>query len=289
MRRYVAALGSLLCLLSASTWAEPAAWRVTGAGESELWLLGSVHYLRQQDYPLPSNIDTLYQHADVIVMELDLDDLDALSVQGSFVGAGMLPPGSSLETVLTPSVYDLALTRSAEFGLDLTFMARFEPWLVAITLMDLGMNALGFNASQGLEQHLLRRAASDGKEIIGLETLEDQIGVFDELSFDEQEALLLQTLNEIDSAEATMDELLDAWRNGQLDTLASELTADFEGFPTLYQRLVVDRNRNWLEALQGLLNEGGSYMVVVGALHLVGEDSVIELLEGRGLSVVPVN
>ena len=278
----------LLCLVSGAAWGEPAAWRVTGAGAGELWLLGSVHYLRQEDYPLPPRIDALYRLADVIVMELDLDDLDALTVQGSFAGAGMLPPGSSLDTVLTPRVYALAEARAAELGLDLTLMAGFEPWLIAITLMDLGMNALGFNASQGLEQYLLRRANGDGKEILGLETLEDQIKVFDQLSVAEQEALLLQTLTELDSADDVMDELLDAWRDGRLDTLASELTADFDDFPNLYQHLVIDRNERWLEGLEQLLNEAGSYLVVVGALHLVGEGSVVELLAQRGLSVEAV-
>jgi len=280
---------SLLCAVSGSAQAEPAAWRVTGEDTGELLLLGSVHYLRQEDYPLPSNIDELYQQADALVMELDLDDLDALSVQSLFVEAGMLPPGSSLQTVLTPAVYELAETRSAEFGLDLAFAASFEPWLVAITLMDLGMNALGFNASRGLEQHLLRRATSDGKQILGLETLEDQIHVFDQLSIKEQEALLLQTLNEIDSADDAMDELLNAWRDGRVNALANELTANFEDFPILYRHLVIDRNERWLDTLRQLLETGGRYLVVVGALHLVGDDSVIELLQHQGLSVVEIN
>ena len=175
VKGYLLTFFSLLCAVSVSAQAEPAAWRVTGEDTGELLLLGSIHYLRQEDYPLPSNIDELYQQADTLVMELDLDDLDTLSVENLFVEAGTLPPGSSLQTVLTPAVYELAETRSAEFGLDLAFATRLEPWLVAITLMDLGMNALGFNASRGLEQHLLRRATSDGKQVLGLETLEDQI------------------------------------------------------------------------------------------------------------------
>lgn len=289
MKGYLLTFFSLLCAVSGSAQAEPAAWRVTGEDTGELLLLGSVHYLRQEDYPLPSNIDELYQQADTLVMELDLDDLDTLSVENLFVEAGTLPPGSSLQTVLTPAVYELAETRSAEFGLDLAFATRLEPWLVAITLMDLGMNALGFNASRGLEQHLLRRATSDGKQVLGLETLEDQIHVFDQLSIKEQEALLLQTLNEIDSADDAMDELLNAWRDGRVNTLANELTANFEDFPILYRHLVIDRNERWLNPLRQLLETGERYLVVVGALHLVGDDSVIELLQHQGLSVIEIN
>ena len=289
MKGYLLTFFSLLCAVSVSAQAEPAAWRVTGEDTGELLLLGSVHYLRQEDYPLPSNIDELYQQADTLVMELDLDDLDTLSVENLFVEAGTLPPGSSLQTVLTPAVYELAETRSAEFGLDLAFATRLEPWLVAITLMDLGMNALGFNASRGLEQHLLRRATSDGKQVLGLETLEDQIHVFDQLSIKEQEALLLQTLNEIDSADDAMDELLNAWRDGRVNTLANELTANFEDFPILYRHLVIDRNERWLDPLRQLLETGERYLVVVGALHLVGDDIVIELLQHQGLSVIEIN
>ena len=289
MKGYLLTFFSLLCAVSVSAQAEPAAWRVTGEDTGELLLLGSIHYLRQEDYPLPSNIDELYQQADTLVMELDLDDLDTLSVENLFVEAGTLPPGSSLQTVLTPAVYELAETRSAEFGLDLAFATRLEPWLVAITLMDLGMNALGFNASRGLEQHLLRRATSDGKQVLGLETLEDQIHVFDQLSIKEQEALLLQTLNEIDSADDAMDELLNAWRDGRVNTLANELTANFEDFPILYRHLVIDRNERWLDPLRQLLETGERYLVVVGALHLVGDDSVIELLQHQGLSVIEIN
>ena len=289
VKGYLLTFFSLLCAVSGSAQAEPAAWRVTGEDTGELLLLGSIHYLRQEDYPLPSNIDELYQQADTLVMELDLDDLDTLSVENLFVEAGTLPPGSSLQTVLTPAVYELAETRSAEFGLDLAFATRLEPWLVAITLMDLGMNALGFNASRGLEQHLLRRATSDGKQVLGLETLEDQIHVFDQLSIKEQEALLLQTLNEIDSADDAMDELLNAWRDGRVNTLANELTANFEDFPILYRHLVIDRNERWLDPLRQLLETGERYLVVVGALHLVGDDSVIELLQHQGLSVIEIN
>ena len=289
VKGYLLTFFSLLCAVSGSAQAEPAAWRVTGEDTGELLLLGSVHYLRQEDYPLPSNIDELYQQADTLVMELDLDDLGTLSVDNFFVEAGTLPPGSSLQTVLTPAVYELAETRSAEFGLDLAFATRLEPWLVAITLMDLGMNALGFNASRGLEQHLFRRATSDGKQVLGLETLEDQIHVFDQLSIKEQEALLLQTLNEIDSADDAMDELLNAWRDGRVNTLANELTANFEDFPILYRHLVIDRNERWLNPLRQLLETGARYLVVVGALHLVGDDSVIELLQHQGLSVIEIN
>ena len=273
-----------LCLLSVSAWGDPAAWHVSG-DEGELWLLGSIHYLREHDYPLPSLIEELYRQADTLVMELDLDDLDLSSMQASFMEAGVLPTSTTLQAVLDPAVYDLTEARAAELGLPLMLLERLEPWLVALTLMDLGMSRLGYQANQGLEQYLLRRSLADGKEILGLESLDDQIGIFDSLSWADQEALLLQTLTDLEAPDAEMTQLLEAWRDGSLEDLATELSGDFDEFPELETALISARNRRWAVTLEELLRRPGRYLVVVGALHLVGEDSVVELLSARGLDV----
>ena len=278
---------SLVFLLSSAAWGDPAAWHLRSDG-TDIWLLGSVHYLRDEDYPLPDVIEDLYRRADSLVMELDLDDLDPLAVQGSFMQAGVLPDASSLRNVIDEEIYDLTAARAAEFGLPIALLERLEPWLVALTLTDLGMTRLGYHSSQGLEQYLLRRSDEDDKPIIGLESLDDQIGIFDELSWRDQEALLMQTLTDLEAPEENMTRLLDAWRDGSLDELAAELSADFDDMPDLETALVSARNRRWVVTLEQLLREGGRYLVVVGALHLVGEDNVIDLLSERGLDVTRV-
>jgi hypothetical protein len=278
-------VAALTCLCTAAAQADPAAWRVTGDGDGELWLLGSVHYLREQDYPLPGIVDELYRRADVLVMELDLDDLDPVQSQAKFLAAAMLPAGRELPDVLPMDVYALAAERAGAIGIDLALLERFEPWLVAVTMLDLGMGRLGYRAERGLEQYLLRKAEQDGKEILGLETLDAQIAVFDGLSAAEQQALLEQTLEELDAAETAMAQMISAWRAGRLDGLADTLMQEFASFPRLYDALVVDRNTNWLDSLAAFLEDPRPHLVVVGALHLVGEDNVIELLTARGFDV----
>jgi uncharacterized protein YbaP (TraB family) len=263
----------------------PAAWHVTGSTGGELWLLGSVHYLREHDHPLPAIIDELYARADTLVLELDLDDLDPATAQAQFLGVAMLGRDATLPDVLTPETYTLAATRARELGIDLALLERFEPWLVAITISDLGMGRLGYSAERGVEQYLLAKARRDGKEVLGLETLEAQIGIFDGLSIADQEALLEQTLAEIDSADTVMDQMIDAWRAGELDELSATLMEDFESFPSLYTSLVVNRNESWLETLEALLAESEPHLVVVGALHLTGEGNVVDLLAARGFNV----
>lgn len=285
MRRALALIG----LIASAAQADPAAWRVTGPQGGELWLLGSVHYLREQDYPLPPLIDALYDRCTVVVMELDLDDLDPQHSQAQLLGAAMLTGGATLPDVLTADVYARADTRAGALGVDLALLARFEPWLVAMTLLDVGMGRLGFRAERGLEQYLLRKARADGKEVLGLEALASQIAVFDGLPADEQQALLEQTLAELDTADSAMAGMIDAWRAGRLAPLAAALTAEFDAFPELYESLVVVRNRSWVATLETLLAQPESHLVVVGALHLVGEHNVIDMLAARGFAVSSAN
>ena len=285
MRR-VLALAALSVAASAS--AGPAAWHVTSKAGGEMWLLGSVHYLRASDHPLPAVIDELYSRAGTLVMEIDLDDLDATRAQTDFLSAAMLPQGTTLPEVLAPETYALAQTQAAALGIDLALLERFEPWLVAITMLDLGVGRLGFRPEHGIEQYLLRKAQRDGKQVLGLETLATQIAIFDALSADQQEALLEQTLAEIDSADEVMSGLVEAWRAGELDELTTTLMEDFAEFPELYSTLVVDRNTKWIETLEALLAEPNSHLVVVGALHLVGEHNVVDLLAAEGFVVEAV-
>ena len=277
----------VLSLFSLTALGDPAAWHVRN-GESELWLLGSMHYLREQDYPLPPIIDSLYDRVDTLVMELDLDDLDVGATQQSFVAAGLMPAASTLQSVLDPAVYKSATARAADLGLPMLMFDRLKPWLVALTMMDLGMSRLGYQSSQGLEQYLVGRSLEDGKQIIGLESVDDQINIFDSLSWRDQQALLLQTLQDLEAPEATMHELSEAWRSGSLDELAALLSEEFGAYPELETELVSGRNKRWIGALEALLKNDESYLVVVGALHLVGRDSVVELLLARGYEVTTV-
>ena len=265
--------------------ADPAAWRVTGKNGSEVTLLGSMHVLRPSDYPLPPNIDTLVAGADRIVMEVDLDDFDPVAQQRLVLETAMLPKGTVLKDVLDDAVYAKAEQRMGALGVDLGALERFEPWFLAITALDLGMRKLGFQSERGVEQYVVGRARATGKEIVGLETIEFQMGLFDALPPEQQQALLEQTLDELDEGSAVLDEMVAAWRAGELESLSTELFEEFADYPGLYEKLVTKRNSSWVPKLEGMLGDGSRHLVVVGALHLVGPGNVIELLKKRGLEV----
>jgi uncharacterized protein YbaP (TraB family) len=169
--------------------------------------------------------------------------------------------------------------------MDLKALEHFEPWFLAITALDVGMRKIGFQPERGVEQYVLGRARAAGKEIVGLETLAFQIGLFDALPREQQQAMLEQTLAEIDEGAAVLGEMVAAWRAGELESLSAELLDEFDEFPGLYETLVTKRNTAWVPPLERMLVDGRRHLVVVGALHLVGPDSVIELLQQRGHSV----
>ena len=284
---WLASLGSatLAVAVAGAAAADPAVWRMTGPNGAEVTLLGSMHVLRQSDYPLPASVDSLIDRSQRIVMELDLDDVDAAAQQRVILATATLPPGTVLENVVDERVYAQVAQSAAALGLGLKLLERFEPWFLAVTLLDLGLRKWGFQPERGIEQYVLGRAQQTDKEIVGLETLEFQIGIFDSLSRQSQQAMLEQTLAELDEAETALRTMVEAWRDGELESLSAELLDDFDEFPGLYETLVLRRNRSWVPALERMLADGQRHLVVVGALHLVGDDSVIELLQARGHAV----
>ncbi len=263
-------------------------WMAEGTS-NHVYLLGSVHLLREQDHPLPRVIDEAYNEAETLYMELDMDDLDPLLMQATINRLGMLEEGTSLRDVMGEELYEEAMAVAVELEIPLEMLERTEPWFAAITVEQLALARIGFNPSYGVEMYLLKKASRDGKTILGFETVEQQLAYLDGLSLDAQLALLMQTLTESAAIREVMDDLILAWRSGDIDFLEQTLLDDVSGYPELYDTIVANRNRLWVDTIDELLEQGEDYLVVVGALHLVGEDGVPQLLRQRGVRITQMH
>ncbi len=283
---------ALLCVLPVAVLADSVTpvtmWMAEGTG-NRVYLLGSIHLLREQDHPLPRIIGDAYEDAETLYMELDMDDLDPLATQATINRLGMLEEGQSLREVMGEELYARAAAKASELEIPLEMLDRTEPWYAAITVEQLVLARLGFNATYGVEMHLLRKAAGDGKEVLGFETLEQQLGYLDGLSLEAQRKLLMQTLAEGTTIREIMDNLILAWRSGDIDYLEQTLLDDLSGYPELYDTIVADRNRLWVDTIDDLLDDREDYLVIVGALHLVGKDGVPRLLEQRGIRITQMH
>jgi hypothetical protein len=259
-------------------------WKLDGETNT-VYLLGSVHLLRADDHPLPSIIDEAYGEAETLIMELDMDDIDPVEAQSLVSELGLIQDDRSLSDLMGPERYAEAeaLANSAE--IPLTMLGKSEPWLAAITVEQLMLARIGFNPLFGIENHLMEKAVGDNKEIIGLETIREQLEFLDSMSLESQRALLLQSLKESVDIQKIMDELVHAWRHGDIAFMEDNMLDEMKRYPELYSTIVVERNLNWLKKIEELLDDDDDYLIVVGALHLIGEDGVPALLTKRGREI----
>ena len=188
---------------------------------------------------------------------------------------------TGVQTCALP-IYERFAAKARALGAQPELLDRFQPWFAAITLVQLQLMKLGFDPAAGVEQRLTRRATGDGKPIDGLETAREQLEIMARLPQKQQREFLLYSVDDTERMASEVDALLAAWRSGEASTMAKLLQEGFDEYPDLYRPLTVERNRKWIPQIEHLLDERNDYLVVVGALHLVGKDSVIDLLERKG-------
>jgi len=259
-------------------------WMAEGV-TNRVYLLGSVHLLRSQDHPLPAVIDTAYDDAESLYMEIDMDDLDPVAMQATINRLGMLDEDTTLRDIMGVDLYADALLAADTLDIPLDMLEQTEPWYAAITIEQLVLARIGFNPMYGIEMHMMTKASRDDKAIHGFESVEEQLALLDGLSLEAQRELLIQTLAEGANIESVMDDLIGAWRAGDIDYMEENLLAELANYPELYETIVAGRNRRWVDTIDKLLEDEDDYLVIVGALHLVGEDGVPQLLESRGIRV----
>jgi uncharacterized protein YbaP (TraB family) len=259
-------------------------WKAS-RGQSVVYLVGSVHLLSKDYYPLNRALDAAFNESDLLVEELDLGEMTNADSQLALLSRGLLANGQTLDRVISPETLSLVAGRVKALGLPFEPLRRFKPWALALTLLGLEWQQAGFDAALGLDKHFYDRAVAEGKQIQGLETVDFQISRFDEMSMDEQDRMLASTLKEIDTEKASVLKLADAWKAGDAATVERIVLQDLRSEPRMYQRLLVERNRDWLPKIDALFTRRGRAFVVVGAAHLVGPDGLLTLLRAKGYTV----
>ncbi|NOZ96003.1 MAG: TraB/GumN family protein [Acidobacteria bacterium] len=258
-------------------------WKITG-DHNAVYLLGSIHMLPPDAWPLPNPMQRAFDHAKRVVFEADLGDT---------VGAGMLmlqraalPRGTTLSTLLPPELHRRFVAALAKVDGDPETLEGVKPWFASMTLASLELQAAGYQASEGIDLRLWSEAIEAGKKTGGLETLAHQIEILDSFTMQEQIELLRQTLDELDQVAPQLGTMTQLWRTGQADALAKMLISTFKDAPKAYQKLVVERNQAWLPHIEAMTHEDGDVLVVVGVLHLVGPSGLVEALRSHGLLVI---
>ncbi len=259
-------------------------WEVKGRSNT-VYLLGSVHMLKPDESTLPPVMLRAYERSKALVMELDLNDLDANAMLGSSLELSMLPEGQSLSDILGSELYASLAAHAQALGLEPETMDRFQPWFAALVLEQMALGKSGFESGAGVDEQFAQLARTDGKPIIALETVEEQLGFFAKLTEEQQRQYLRGTLKDLDTEASDAAVMVNAWRQGDSAELERLMRREASENPVLFRILTTDRNRRWLPKIVAMLGEDRDYLVIVGALHLVGNDGLVALLENQGFKV----
>ncbi|RQM68872.1 TraB/GumN family protein [Aeromonas hydrophila] len=286
MRLHRLLLPFLLCLLlPLSAFADPAFYKVS-KGDQQHWLLGSIHAGKPSLYPLPDPIERAWLQSRALVLEVDLTHIS--QQQWQEMGAiTRLVDGKTLKEHVPLDLYRRTIIAAGQNGLTENMLAPLRPWFAAITLTQAALERTDFSSALGVDQHFAKQAGDSGKPIIGFETLLEQLGYLASVG-DNQTLMLESTLDELPELERGFREVMKAWEEGDEATLINQLKSEMAP-PKLQawleQTLLAERNHNWLKKWSTLPNES---FIVVGALHLYGDQGLLALLEQQGWRITPL-
>lgn len=254
----------------------PAIWKVADK-DTTIYLFGTVHALPKDAQWFSGPVERAYKSSDELVTEIPMD---AQGDANAIAARALLPKGQSLRDMMAPAERMKFEEALVGLGLPVEAMDRFEPWYAAMTLSLLPVMQAGYDPQTGAETRLNAEGADKRKA--ALETVQQQIDLFDGLPQGAQLAFLKDTVNTVSTAKATLDAMVAEWMKGDADGLAKLLNNEL-GDPVLYKRLLTDRNANWAQWIDQRLKQPGTVFIAVGAGHLAGQQSVQEQLRKRGI------
>jgi uncharacterized protein YbaP (TraB family) len=253
--------------------------------KNTVYLLGSIHVLKKDSYPLPETIEKVYDCCGKIVFETDLDGMNDPASQNRMTQLGLYPAGQTLSKNISAQTYELLKQKASAANIPLERLEQFKPWFVAMAIAALEIQRLGFDPDLGVDRHFFNRARKDGKEMLFLETNEQQLELMAYMNRYQQEMFLKETLKELDIIETMASDMVKAWEAGDSDKLYFISRTGFDKYPDIYYRFFIQRNKNWVPQIEKLLKLDRDVLVIVGAGHLAGEQSLIKLLVEKGYQV----
>ncbi|KKO45928.1 conjugative transfer protein GumN [Arsukibacterium ikkense] len=272
---------------SASVLAATSMWKVS-KGDDYLYIGGTVHLLPETAFPLPAEFEAAYQATDTLVLEVKMPDMTDSAAQTALLQAMAYNDGRSLAKVLSPEVYQQVSAYFAPYGVQLQQLDGYKPGFVALQMLALEMMKAQM-AGEGVDSYFDKKALADGKTMAYLESVESQINLLANMGDGYEDAFMKMNLEQVSDFKGYFSAMVAAWRAGdmnKLNKLAVEPARQLD--PVLYQALFVKRNNAWLPQIESMFGNDTKELVLVGAGHLAGDDSVLALLQQAGYQVEQV-
>jgi uncharacterized protein len=259
-------------------------WAVKKGNQTH-YMLGSAHFLKQENYPLNTALEDAFNHAEVVVVETDLSSMDPEAIGKLFYDKGIYSDGETLQSNVTAETFNIVQGGASDFGFDMNELNQFKPWYLWILFTLYIGQRLGLDDKHGIDKYFLAKAKTTRKKIVGLETVEEQVEFFNSLPPKIQELKLVNTLSSIDDVKSGLEKINQAWLTGDVEALEA-LTLEYsQKYPEANKAIITERNRNWLPHIESYLHSLQCHIVIVGVSHFVGEQGILRALQIRGYIV----
>ena len=287
MRRLInSILASSILVFSSAAQANSSVWKVSN-GEHHLFLGGTIHLLSKNDYPLPEAFETAYAQAEDIWFETDASALTSEKVQSKMFKVLMYQDERTLSSVLSEQTHHELSELLEDRGLSVAAFNKMTPAGAMFTLTGIELTRLGLiDQTAGVDLHFDQRAQKDKKDRLFLESVDEQLAFMQGINDLDPNRLIKSTIDQIDSTEQSWKELLTAWRNGDMQLMQTAGIAPMKAdYLKIYNMLLVHRNRDWFTDIEKMLNSKEVELVLVGALHMAGEEGLLSSLKSAGYDV----
>lgn len=274
--------GAALC--STGSIAQTSVWQVS-KGDNKIYLAGTIHLLRQQDYPLPAAFEQAFDDSQRLFFETDIGAMSDMGLQQRMLQQLTYQDGRTLSAVLSEEAYTALSEYAAGSGIPLGMLQTFKPGLLISTLSVMEFQKLGFTP-QGVDAYFFSKAVGEGKTRGELESIDQQIAMLARMGEGYESDFVLYSIRDFAELGDAIESMVQAWREGNTDLLHSEFVEPMlTETPDLYDSILVARNNDWMPAIEAMFDTEGTEFVLVGVAHLVGEHGLISLLQSKGYDV----
>ena len=265
-------------------------WEVEN-GQNKVYILGSIHIMPEGTYPLDEKIETAFEEADILVVEVDITKIDQEKIQAIIVEKACYKEGKNLQTEIPEDLYMSVSKKFEELGVPMTQIDVYKPWFVSMNLGLLSLQKLNITAGQGIDVHFLNKANEKEMVILDLETASSQLEMLASNPEESQIDYLQYSIDDYEQSTETYMDMLEAWETGNTKKMNAvtkvkmlELEEELPGIIDFYNKMFTERDEKILQKIIEYLENKDDhvYFIIVGALHLVGEDGLINLLNDKG-------
>lgn len=280
-------IAGLLVFISVSASAETSLYEIT-KGDQKVYLGGTIHLLRNSDYPLPAEFEQAYENAEILVLETDMKKASSPEFGQQMAQAFMYSGGKNLAQDLQPKLWQELQAFADERQFPLGQMSMFKAMFVSLALSVAEMQSKGFGVGQGVDTYFYQKAILSGKATQELETTGEVLGQLAALADMDANLVIKTTLRDLHNMDGMLERAVTYWRVGELEKLDKEMAANMrEETPQVYQQLLIARNQAWLPKIEKMFATPEVELVLVGSLHLSSKDGLLAQLKKRGYKIKP--